>query len=114
MFLFFVTPLAPRFAWVLTVNSLTLLLFLLFPLLHTPLLVYGPEQLIYVLPLQAASMVAYKRLLFAMVSVNFLGLYGRHGRPRLNMEVSHVEEKRDQKGWNMIASKQAIVGSLFF
>lgn len=73
-------------------------------------------QLIYVLPLEAASVFAYKRLLFAMVSVNFLGLYGRHGRPRLNMEVNYFKEKRERrkKGAGICkASKQTIVRLAF-
>eukprot|EP00752_Nemacystus_decipiens_P008036 g7181.t1 len=40
----------------------------------------------YVLPLQATSLMAYKRLLYAMMLVNVLGLYGRHGRLRFNTE----------------------------
>eukprot|EP00904_Undaria_pinnatifida_P012715 jgi/Undpi1/8574/HiC_scaffold_25.g11039.m1 len=43
---------------------------------------------IYVLPLQEASLVAYKRCLYAMVLVSALGLHGRHGRVRLNMEYA--------------------------
>lgn len=39
------------------------------------------------LPLQATSLMAYKRLLYAMIFVNALGLYGRHGRLRFNSEV---------------------------
>lgn len=39
------------------------------------------------LPLQATSLMAYKRLLYAMMLVNALGLYGRHGRLRFNAEV---------------------------
>ena len=41
----------------------------------------------YVLPLQATSLMAYKRLLYAMMLVNAFGLYGRHGRLRFNTEV---------------------------
>lgn len=41
----------------------------------------------YVLPLQTTSLMAYKRLLYAMMLVNALGLYGRHGRLRFNTEV---------------------------
>eukprot|EP00903_Cladosiphon_okamuranus_P008550 g8208.t1 len=42
----------------------------------------------YVLPLQATSLVAYKRLLYAMMLANVLGLYGRHGRLRFNTEYA--------------------------
>ncbi|CAM9713519.1 unnamed protein product [Ectocarpus sp. 6 AP-2014] len=42
----------------------------------------------YMLPLQAASLFAYRRLLYAMIFVNALGLYGRHGRLRFNAEYA--------------------------
>ncbi|CAM9234427.1 unnamed protein product [Pylaiella littoralis] len=42
----------------------------------------------YMLPLQATSLIAYKRLLYAMMLVNALGLYGRHGRLRFDTEYA--------------------------
>ncbi|CAM9325483.1 unnamed protein product [Scytosiphon promiscuus] len=45
----------------------------------------------YMLPIQALSLspvVAYKRLLYAMMLVNALALYGRHGRLRFNTEYA--------------------------
>lgn len=58
-----------------------------YPLFYPLLAFCACPQVLYVLPLQATSLMAYKRLLYAMMLVNALGLYGRHGRLRFNTEV---------------------------